>query len=728
MSEAGAAGHGPFLEIDADGVGWVTFADPERPVNVLTEAVMRRLQQVVAELEDRAQAEVVKAVVVRSGKPGTFIAGADVDAIAAIEDPRAGTEAARLGQRIFLAIDRLPVPTVAAIDGICVGGGLELAVACDYRLASDSDRTRLGFPEVQLGILPAWGGTSRLPRLLGFQNALDLLLTGRQIPASRARRIGLLTDVYPAPIFEREVRRFALARVRGERAPARPKPRVLQRLLDSTPPGRRIVLEAARRKVLGETGGHYPAPLRILEVVRESLGRPLERALEIEGAALGELIVSQTSKNLVHVFRLRERARKSLGVPAPVEAREVRRVGVVGAGVMGGGIAQVLAFNSIPCRLKDIGHEQVAGALAHARGLFDGVVKRKTLSRRDADQRMDLISGGLDYRGFSRVDLVVEAVVERLDVKRAVFAELEAGVRDDCVLATNTSSLPVTEIARDVRRPERVCGMHFFNPVHRMPLVEVVRAARTSDETVATVYALAKRLGKTPVVVADGPGFLVNRILSPYLNEAGHLLGEGLTVEAIDAAARAFGMPMGPLRLIDEIGIDVARHAGQTMHHALGDRLEPAPTLVALGNTNRLGRKGGRGFYLYQGGRQAGVDAEIYRDLGNAIRPAATRPTREEIEERLVLVMINEAARALEDGIVADPGDVDLGMIMGTGFPPFRGGLLRYADGLSVREVRLRLEDYEHKLGQRFRLAPLVVRLAEAGRGFYDTPAVGGAD
>lgn len=720
MSETSEAAHGPFLEVDADGVAWVTFDDPERAVNVLTEPVMRWLQEIVGQLGARARTGEVKAVVVRSGKPGTFIAGADVDAIAAMEDPNAGVEAARFGQRVFLALERLPVPTIAAVDGICVGGGLELALACRYRLATDSERTRLGFPEVQLGILPAWGGTTRAPRLLGLKAALDLLLTGRQIPASRAKRIGLVTDVYPVPIFEDQVRRFVRARVRGEPVPGKRKRAFLERLLDDTAPGRRILLRAARKRVLAESGGHYPAPLRILEVIADSFGRSIERALEIEAAALGELIISPVSKNLVHVFRLRERARKGRGVDAPVEAREVRRAGVVGAGVMGGGIAQLFAYNGIPVRIKDVRHEAVAGALAHARELFDGAVRRKSLARRDAEQRMDLISGGLGYEGFAQADLVVEAVVERMDVKRAVFAELEAIVRDDCILATNTSSLSVTEMARGLRRPERVCGMHFFNPVHRMPLVEVVRGERTADETVATVYAFAKRLGKVPVPVGDGPGFLVNRILAPYLNEAGHLLTEGASVEAIDGAARAFGMPMGPLRLMDEIGIDVVHHAGHTMHAALGARLEPAPALLALGKTGRLGRKGGVGFYRYEGGKEAGVDPAIYEVLGSARPGTGKGPTPEEIQVRLVLVMINEAARALEERITRDPGDLDLAMILGTGFPPFRGGLLRYADRLNVREVEARLEAYARRFGGRFAPAPLIRRLADSGRGFYD--------
>lgn len=711
---------GPFLDVQEGGIARLRFDDPERRANILSESVMRRLASLLEEVREGSGSGRIQGLLVFSGKSDGFIAGADVDAIARVEGPEEGAEAARLGQAIYRELEELGIPTVAAIQGACVGGGLELALACRYRVASDHPKTRLGLPEVQLGILPAWGGTTRLPRLVGLQDALDLLLTGRLVDPNRARRMGLVDAVLPAPIFLQAATDFLLHRVEGRATPPRRKRPLGRRLLEDTAPGRRIVLAKARSSVLERTGGHYPAPLRILEVVRASLGAPLERALAVEAEAAGELIASPASRSLIHVFHLREAARKGEGVPGLDEAPEVRRMGVVGAGVMGGGVAHLMADRGVEVRVKDIRHDAVGSALHHARELFRRGVERRRLTRLEADQRMERISGGVDYAGFGQLDLVVEAVVERMEVKRAVLREVEERVPRHCILATNTSTLRVDGMAEVLERPENFVGMHFFNPVDRMPLVEVIRGSRSSEAAVATVYRLAVRTGKVPVVVGDGPGFLVNRILGPYLNEAGHLLAEGGTVEEIDNAARTFGMPMGPLRLMDEVGIDVVRHAGEVLHEAFGARLEPAAPLLALRGTDRLGRKGGVGFYRYEKGKEAGVDPGIYEVLGPSVPPLRTPLDPREIRARLVLAMANEAARILEDGIVSRAADVDLGMIMGTGFPPFRGGLLRYIDALHPRTVVDRLQDYAARLGERFRPARLLRELAEEDGRFYD--------
>jgi 3-hydroxyacyl-CoA dehydrogenase / enoyl-CoA hydratase / 3-hydroxybutyryl-CoA epimerase len=719
---------GPFLDFPGGGIAHLRFDDPGRRANILAEPVMRRLASRLEEIREGTASGVIRGLLVISGKPDGFIAGADVDAIARVEGPEEGAEAARLGQAIYLELEALGIPTVAAIQGACVGGGMELALACRYRVASDHPKTRLGLPEVQLGILPAWGGTTRLPRLVGLQDALDLLLTGRLVDPKRARRMGLVDAILPAPLFLEAASDFLRHRVEGLPLQPRRKRSLGRRLLEDTAPGRRIVLAKARASVLERTGGHYPAPLRILDVVRRSLGAPVERALALEAEAAGELIASPVCRNLIHVFHLREAARKGEGIPVLGDAAEVRRVGVVGAGVMGGGVAHLMADHGIEVRVKDIRHEAVGGALLHARELFRKGVERRRLTRLEADQRMERISGGLDYGGFGRLDLVVEAVVERMEVKRAVLREVEEHVPAHCILTTNTSTLRVDGMASVLARPEHLVGMHFFNPVDRMPLVEVIRGKASSDAAVATVYRLAVRTGKVPVVVNDGPGFLVNRILGPYLNEAGHLLAEGGTVEEIDAAARVFGMPMGPLRLMDEVGIDVVRHAGDVLHAAFGSRLDPAPPLLALRETDRLGRKGGLGFYRYEKGKEVGVDPGIYEVLGRSVPPARTPLEPREIRARLVLAMANEATRILEDRIVSRAADVDLGMIMGTGFPPFRGGLLRYVDALHPRTVLDRLQEYAVGHGERFRPAPLLRELVEADERFYERfPSAAGA-
>ena len=720
MSTQPPPGANPTFQVDENRVVWITFDDPERKVNVLSEQVLTRFREHLGQARNLAQHSRVHVVVLWSAKSG-FIAGADLAAIEGLEDPAKGAEGARFGQRVFRSLKEVGVPTVAAVHGICLGGGVEMALACSHRVASDSPSTKMGLPEVLLGILPAWGGTTRLPRLIGAEDALDLMLSGRQVSSSTARRMGLVDEVVPADLFREKVAAFAAEAAAASSKKPRRRP-LLKRLKDDTAPGRRLVLFFAKKQVMRLTGGHYPAHLKILEVVGRSAKKPLMKALEIEAKAAGELVASPICKNLIHVFHLREEARKGTGVAdETIEPGSIEYLAVLGAGVMGGGIAQLAAYRGIHVRMKDIHHDAVASGLRHAGELFAGLVKRRRLRRREADQRMTLISGGLGYEGFTRQDLVVEAIVEEMDIKRIVLRETEDAVRRECVLATNTSSLSVDEMASALARPENFVGMHFFNPVHRMPLVEVVRGTQSSDHTVASTYAFALTLGKVPVVTTDGPGFLVNRILGPYMNEAGFLLADGASVEAVDRAAKKFGMPMGPLRLVDEVGIDISRHAGQSLYEALGDRLSPSPPLVALADSGRLGKKGGLGFYRYDNGKEKGSDPEIYAVLSSAVPAARATLGEREIRGRLVLAMVNEAARVLEEGIVQRASDVDLGMIMGTGFPAFRGGLLRFADTVHTRTILSRLVEFEERYGARFAPADLIGRLARENRGFYES-------
>lgn len=729
----------PRFEVGDDGVGYVVFDDPARGHNVLTEDVLGALDAAVARAEEAVAAGELAVLLIRSEKPGSFIAGADVNSIAHVGDAAAGADGARAGQAVFSRIAALAVPTVAALDGVCLGGGTELALACDYRVAADHSTTRIGLPEVQLGILPAWGGTTRLPRLVGLRAALDLMLSGKPATVSKARRIGLVDQVFPAPQFQERSLAFARkhaflpgngpkgggpkgdGRRRADHARAKGKPKrrsrgILAWMLDGTRPGRAIVLRTARKQVMKRTGGRYPAPLKILDVVRRGFGRSVADSMEMEAAAAGELVVSPVCKNLLFLFRLRERARKGPWSEGG-RAKAVDRIAVIGAGVMGGGIAQIAAYRGISARMKDIRHEAVAAGLAFVRSVFDEEVKRRKLRSREARQKMALVSGTLDYGGVGQAGLVVEAVVERMDVKRQVLAETEAVMDPDAVLATNTSSLSVDEMATGLSRPEKFGGMHFFNPVHRMPLVEVVRGSRTHPDTVETIAALAVRLGKVPVVTADGAGFLVNRILGACLNEAGHMLDEGLDARAIDRAWTDFGMPMGPYRLIDEVGIDVVNHAGATLAEAFGERAFPAPALVALGKSGRLGRKGGRGFYQYPKGKPPRFDPSVYADM--AISAGRSPAAASAVQDRLVLAMVNEAGRALEEGIVASAGDVDLGMVMGTGFPPFRGGLLKYADDRGTGDVLAELKRLEQRYGGRFAPCAVVRQLGDSGGSFH---------
>ncbi|MCY3610362.1 MAG: 3-hydroxyacyl-CoA dehydrogenase NAD-binding domain-containing protein [Gemmatimonadetes bacterium] len=714
----------PRFELGAGGVGQIIFRDPVRAHNVLTEEVLLDLERAIAQAHDAAGEGRLQVLLITSAKSGSFIAGADVDAITAIaaaRDRERGVEISRRIQALFGRVADMPVPTIAAIRGICLGGGTELALACHYRVSDDGDRTRIGLPEVQLGILPGWGGTTRLPRLVGLRAALDLLLTGKPARVSKAKRIGLVDQVLPRHQFRERCLDFAREVVdrggRRRRARLTPARRgVVARLLDGTAPGRWLVLRMAGRRVLKLTGGRYPAPLRILDVVRRGLRAGPAAGFRAEADAIGDLIASPACSHLLGLFGWREAARKGPWSDGGRDAG-VDRVAVVGAGQLGAGIAQLAAYNDLPVRMKDVRHEAVAGGLAYARSVFDGAVKRRRLRRRDAMRKMAMISGGLDSSGVALAGLVVEAVVERMDVKQAVLREIEAVVSAEVVIVTNTSSLSIDEMARVLERPGRFAGMHFFHPVHRMPLVEVVVGEKTNADTIETVAALAVRLGKVPVITRDGPGFLVNRIIGPGLNEAGHLLDEGWDAAALDRVWTRFGMPMGPCRLIDTIGMEVAYHAGQALAAAFGERLAPARSLTTLAKSNRSGQKGGRGFYLYEGARPKGIDPTVYADMGVSSPRSDRDPAR--ARDRTILAMVNEAARVLEDGIVPSAADVDLAMIMGAGFPPFRGGLLKYADDRGLQEIVATLSALHEAHGSRFEPSALLAKLAEAGQTFH---------
>jgi 3-hydroxyacyl-CoA dehydrogenase/enoyl-CoA hydratase/3-hydroxybutyryl-CoA epimerase len=741
------------LEPGPEGIVYLTFDHPERRVNIFTFEVLALLDRLLDELGHASEAS---AVIARSFKPDCFLAGADVEAIAGVRTRAEAMEASRLGQRIFAKVETLRLPVIAAIDGVCLGGGAEFAVACHYRVVSDRSATRIGFPEVRLGILPAWGGTQRLPHLVGVRRALDLILTGKTIDARRARAIGLADECLPGNLFADETLAFARRMVAEGRGPRRGRPRLRwgDRLLEQTAPGRNFLFARAEEQIYANTKGHYPAPPKALAAVRIGVERGNRAGYAVETRYAGELIPSPASRNLISLFFLTESVKKSRGIADPnVEPLVVRSLGLLGAGIMGGGIAYVATQAEIPVRLKDVNHRANLSALAHVRALSERGVERRaerqpsrrrpghrSASQREVERRLHLISPTLDYSGFRRADLVIEAVVEDLEVKRAVFGELEHEVREDCILASNTSSLSITSMAATLRRPERFCGFHFFNPVHRMRLVEIVRGERTDDRTVATAFEFAKRLGKTPIVVGDRPGFLVNRILMPYLNEAGMLVEEGLPIEVIDRALVNFGMPMGPLELLDEVGLDVAMRAAKRLAEAYPDRVGPPKLLEAMVGAGRLGKKNGLGFYQHNAqpgsarGRQVdpGVIGFVDRlappgetgaggssGRGDSANAASAPVIVANVQERLILPMINEAARCLMEGVVRKPAEVDLGMVLGVGFPPFRGGLLRYADALELPLVVERLRVLVGEGRARYAPAPLLEEMARQGRRFY---------
>jgi len=700
------------LEVGADRLATLTFDSPDKKLNVFTRTALQELETVLQELAGRQD---VGCLILLSGKPAGFIAGADVEEIARVTDPLEAEAGSRVGHRLFAAWEALPFPTVAAIRGVCLGGGLEISLASTFRVASDRPDTKLGLPEVQLGILPGWGGSTRLSRLIGIADALDLILTGRTVDGRKALKLGLVDALLPDSRFLDEVRNFALAHLGNKHRDAASAD-FKEMLLEKNPVGRKILFDQARKKTLEQTRGHYPAPLRAIEVVRLGLEQGVKAGFDAEARAVSELATSKISKNLVHVFRLTENAKKETGLPG-AEPRKVSSTAVLGAGVMGGGIAQLIADKTdLPVRMKDVNDQALATGMMHAAELFDKQVKRRRLSVPESKRKMGLLLPTLDFSGFARADLVIEAIVEKMSVKQEVFAETAKHVRADTVLASNTSSLSIAGIGAKTPERARVVGMHFFNPVGKMPLVEVIAPEGSDPVAVNTVFAYTRKLGKTPILVRDTPGFLVNRLLMFYSTEALWLLDEGYKMEDLDRAMTEWGMPVGPITLTDEVGIDVAFKVAHILRDAFSERLPIPAWLDKVPESGRLGTKNGKGFYLYEGRDRKGPDPSVYALLG--LNPTVENPDPGLIADRMVLPMVNEAARCLEEKVAKSASDVDLALIFGTGFPPFRGGLCRWADQEGLASIIRTLERLESSVGDRFKPSDELRETAEAG-GFY---------
>ncbi len=694
------------FRIERDGDLAILWFDlPGEKVNKFSSTVMIEFAGVVEEMERSTD---IRRIVVASAKPSIFIAGADVSEFTKATSPELAKEFTRFGQQTFQRFSRLRQVTVAAINGAALGGGCELALSCDWRVMSDSPKATIGLPEVKLGIFPAWGGTTKLPRLIGLPAALDIILNGRSVDGKRAKRIGLVDEVVEPGILLDVAKKFT---GRGKRnVPPRTK-----FYIEGNPIARKIIFNKARKTVLAQTHGHYPAPLKVLEVMEYGLSAGVERGLEREADVVAPLIMGEVAQNLVRLFFLMEESKKD---PIAAKPLDIAEVGVLGAGVMGGGIGYIVAEKTnCTVRMRDINWKAISGGMKAAAKLWKKKVDRRRMSRGEMQRKLARITGTVDWSGFQRADMVIEAVVEKLEVKRQVLAEFEALATPQAIFATNTSTIPITDIAADARRPENVVGMHFFNPVDRMPLVEVIRGARSSDVALVTVANFARKLGKTVVYCNDGPGFIVNRILAPYMNESGFLLQEGNTIESIDKAMVDFGMPMGPMALLDEVGIDVAAKVAGILGAAFGARMDKASDLVEKAYAaGRYGKKNGRGLYLYEAGKRKGPDPEVYKLIGVA-SPHAANPT--EVVERMVLAMINEASLILEEKIAGSAAELDLAMIMGTGFPPFRGGLVRYADTLGTSYIVTRLRDLEARHGKRFKPQAPLLRLADKDGKFY---------
>jgi len=674
-------------------------------------------EQVSDVLADIKSDSTIRGIVLCSGKKDSFVAGADINMINDCKSKEEVVALTRQGQVIFSQLEQLSIPIVAAINGACLGGGLELAMACHARICSDNPKTVLGLPEVQLGLLPGGGGTQRLPKLVGVQKALDMMLTGKQLRAKQALKLGLVNDVVPNSILMATAEKMALAG--NFKYTVKFKSSLVNKFLEGTSIGRGLVYKQANKSVLSKTKGNYPAPVKIINCVKTGLEQSSAKGYQIEAEHFAELVMSAESSQLRNLFFATTEMKKEQGV-ADVMPEKITKAGVLGGGLMGGGIAFVTATKAgIPARIKDISHQGISHAFKYSFDLLNKKVKRRFMLKSVMQKQMSMITGCVDYSGFKDVDIVVEAVFENLELKQNMVVEIEKNAKKSTIFASNTSSLPIGNIAAKAARPDNVIGLHYFSPVDKMPLAEIIPHEGTSDQTISTTVAFAKKQGKTPIVVKDKAGFYVNRILAPYMNEAAILLLAGEPIDKLDKALVNFGFPVGPMQLLDEVGIDVGAKIGPILQADLGERFAAPSAFSKLLDDGRLGKKADKGFYLY--GKQAKkgkkqVDESIYSLLN--LKPVGSLSS-DEIVKRCTFMMLNEAARCVDEGIVRNARDGDIGAIFGIGFPPFLGGPLRYIDKIGVQSLVAQLTQWSKQHGERYTPCEALVAMAENGTRYY---------
>jgi 3-hydroxyacyl-CoA dehydrogenase/enoyl-CoA hydratase/3-hydroxybutyryl-CoA epimerase len=713
------------VEQPEPGLAVVILDPPHRSLAVLDAPLMRDLSDVLHELEAKPN---LKGIVFTGRTPLAFAAGADISAIEDLRDPKIALLLVRAVQGVFNQIEdfaKRGVRTVAAVGGPVPGGAFELSLACQRILLADDPKSRIGLPETKLGILPGWGGCHRLPRRLGVPGALDAILKGSLMPAKVAYRKGLVDRLTPPEYLVRVASEVAMGRTRCKR-----KQRgVWGWLVDRNPLALAIIGWQVQKTLQRQTRGRYPAATRAAELVTWSTLTPLKKGFEKEAQAIAELGTGDVCKHLVRIFRMMEAAKKLGKRSDGTSPDPIQHGAVLGAGVMGAAIASSMADKGIATRLFDISPAGLDAALVSHRADLRRQLKRRRIQPNQHDASLDRLDVTSELVGFGRTQFAIEAVAERMEIKHLVFKNFAEVAGPDTILATNTSSLSVTKIAAPIPHPERVVGVHFFNPVKKMPLVEIIRGEQTSDEAVTAACNYAVRLGKTPVVVADVAGFLVNRLLGPYLDEALRLYDGGVDPRRIESVAKKFGMPMGPLHLLDEVGLDIASHAAESLQAAYGNRMKPSQVIRPLLDAGHLGKKSGDGFYVHVSYSKK-PSKNFSSDLNRLAKPRSGQEeflTDQQIEDRMMLAMLAEAARCVEEKVVQSPQDLDLATVFGMGFPPFRGGLLRWADELGAQEIIKRLEFCGAAVNagphperqERFAIPAILRTQAETGQGFH---------
>jgi 3-hydroxyacyl-CoA dehydrogenase/enoyl-CoA hydratase/3-hydroxybutyryl-CoA epimerase len=691
MSPMTATATGPMIqrEIGDDGICVLTFDRPESGANIFDAATMQDLSEHLDAIEKDSS---IKGVLVTSAKKSIFIAGADLKTL--LRQAQTGELRAFIakGQQVFNRLAALKVPTVAAIHGACAGGGYEITLACDYRIASNDPATKIGLPETTLGLVPAWGGSTRLPRLIGADKAAEVILKGKLYGAEEALKLGLVAEV-----VSKEQMLDA----------ARKKLQAGKRKVEGGAPATPASLELSPPKIKGNA-----APGRAYEIIKRSGDSSIEESLAMEVDAISELGATDATQNLIRNFFLADKYRKGSSKTAP---DKILHAAVIGAGIMGSGIAQWLSSRGVSVILRDVDSAAIDRGLANIEKTYADAVKRGLMNEAKAKEGRARIVASTQPGMMRDVQIVIEAASEKLEIKKKIFADLAASTSETAILATNTSALPIDELATSTGSPARVVGLHFFNPVSRMKLIEVVVGQQTSDEIRERALAFARQIGKLPVLVRDSPGFLVNRVLFPYLLDAAEMFQSGVSAEEIDRPLLEWGMPMGPLRLIDEIGVDITVDIADTLEKAYGARDRAPEILRKMYEAKMLGRKSGSGFYKYEGKQQMPNEA-----LQEWRQESGENFAAENITNRLTFLMVNEAARCLEEKVIATPEDADYGMVLGTGFPVFRGGPLRYAESFGLKELVAEMDGIHSRAGEKFAPCDLLRKHSQDGTTFYE--------
>ncbi len=694
----------------------IVWLDQEgEKVNKISPGFIAYMERLIHEIE----ADLRIGAIVLASKKKDWIAGADIDFFMDDYQPGMWKDIGKRSRKLLAAIESGTKPVIAAMDGAVMGAGCEIALACHYRIITDNKRSMMALPEVKLGLLPAGGGTQRLPRLIGLQDALDMMLTGKNVYPAKARKLGLVDEVVSPGALIRSAVEQAKSMI-GKKRKKNKKSKGLGGLMSNNAIAHSVILRQARKLVEKNTKGHYPAPFKILECVETGLKKGVKAGYKAEAKKMDELLCTEEAQQLMRIFQNMTDLKKN---PMQELARPVETLAMIGAGFMGAGIAEVTAKKDIDVILKDIKEETIASAKKTVWKNLSKGVSKKAISPFRANQVMNHIIGQLDYQNFHKADMVIEAVFEDVKLKRKILAEVEAHASPSTIFATNTSALPIKDVALMAKHPELVIGMHYFSPVPKMPLLEIVVTEQTADWVTATCLDLGIKQGKTCIVVKDGPGFYTTRILAAQLNEALLMLEEGADVLAIDAIATEFGFPVGPVTLMDEVGIDVGAHvmSGELLEHIKQrGNVRISTSLIDMFKADYLGRKNRKGFYLYnkEGKKEKGkVNPAIYNFFGGKERVELDKIT---MKNRLAMSMVNEAALCLEEGIIASPRDGDVGAIFGLGFPPFRGGPFRYLDSIGPDSALSILNMLAERCGPRFKAAEIIRSKSITGSKFYD--------